>query len=431
MAGFEDLIRSTLKKQGDIHADRRAAIYESSRQALERMILQNDKLSGAAARVQRERLEAAITSIEEDYSRAEHLHDSEPPPPMVDPSPPVSDTFPSGEDLHSTEPPPPKIDPSPPVSVEPPAATTVSKSSDPPWRNPEPEVDYSGKQTGAAGPPPQPKLKPEPAPTVEATPAVAPLSASRDSAPSAVPKKGPKVEPTMSASAEPSSQRDSAPTAPPADYQGKALGEKRPFAKLLLWVIILAGLGTGIWWAINFGPDLLKSKLSGAVDNPKPRIETGSFVPEGEEGWVSIFSPDANPEGIETGDTGRAELINVDGRQVARLASGSGENATIKVRVPRGVMETLRGKAATFEVTLAAEAGQAQQFALYCEFGEMGSCGRKRFRAKAEPEAHIFDVLINDTALEEGKDAFIAINTDIGAEGKVLDLYSIRVRTGA
>lgn len=235
----------------------------------------------------------------------------------------------------------------------------------------------------------------------------------------------------MSASAEPSSQRDSAPTAPPADYQGKALGEKRPFAKLLLWVIILAGLGTGIWWAINFGPDLLKSKLSGAVDNPKPRIETGSFVPEGEEGWVSIFSPDANPEGIETGDTGRAELINVDGRQVARLASGSGENATIKVRVPRGVMETLRGKAATFEVTLAAEAGQAQQFALYCEFGEMGSCGRKRFRAKAEPEAHIFDVLINDTALEEGKDAFIAINTDIGAEGKVLDLYSIRVRTGA
>ena len=413
MAGFEDLIRSTLKKQGDHSAERRAAIYDSSRHALERMLEQNDKLDDVAAKVQRERLEAAIAKIEGDYSASEELHASEPPPPMVDPSPPVSEKPPSGKDLHASEPPPPKIDASPPVSVEVPSVAAPSRATPvaPPPLTTEPEVK-------ASVPPPQPRLKPDPVPDiVQRGPAS--LSATRE------------TEGRVSADLpEVASAGEEPPTSPP-DYQGKALREKRPFAKLLLWAIILAGLGTAIWWAISFGPALIKAQLDGSVENPKQRIETGSFVPQGEDGWVSIFEPASNPEGIETGQTGRAELLTIEGKQVARLASAAQENSTIKIRVPRGVMETLRGKAATFEVTLASEAGQAQQFALYCEFGEMGSCGRKRFRAKAMPEAHIFDVLINDATLEEGQDAFIAINTDISATGKVLDLYSIRVRTGA
>ena len=355
MAGFEDLIRTTLKKQGDISPDRRAKIYDSSRQALERMLLQNDKLDESAASVQRERLEAAIRTIEGDYEKKEQ-------------------------------------------------STPIGPSD----ANP--------------GPPPQPKLKSEPVPDiVQRGPAS--MSAERDTAAPVT------VDPPLGA-VEKTDELVAEPTTPSESYEGKALGEKRPFAKLLLWAIILAGIGTAIWWAINFGPALLKSQFDGSVANPKPRIETGSFVPEGEKGWVSIFVPDANPENIDTGVGGRAELVNISGKQIARLASGKENNTNIKIRIPKGVMETLRGKAATFEVTLAAEAGNTQQFALYCEFGEMGSCGRKRFRAKATPEAHIFDVLINDTTLGENEDAFIAINTDISASGKVLDLYSIRVRTG-
>ncbi len=419
MAGFEDLIRSTLKKQGDHSIERREAIYESSRQALERMLRQNDKLDAEAAGVQRTRLEAAIKAIEDDYLASEALHSSEPPAPTIDPSPPVSEKFPSGEDLHAKEPPAPKVDPSPPLSAE------TSSVSPPPVSAPPvmsatratpvgSSLDLDEPDAKPSVPPPQPKLKAEPAPEIVASSPGA-LSATRSDVP-ADPQPAPSaVEPD---------------DVKLQDYEGKALREKRPFAKLLLWAIILAGLGTAIWWAITFGPELLKAQLDGSVDNPKPRIETGGFVPENEGGWVSIFDPASDPESIETGENGRAELVSLAARQVARLASAAETNSTVKIRIPRGIMETLRGKAATFEVTLAALPGQAQQFALYCEFSEMGNCGRKRFRATPQPESHIFDVLINDASLGEGEDAFISINTDLSATGKAIDLHSIKVRTG-
>ena len=241
MAGFEDLIRSTLKKQGDHSAGRRAAIYDSSRHALERMLAQNDKLDDMAAKVQRDRLEAAITKIEGDYSASEELHASEPPPPLVDPSPPVSEKFPSGEDLHSSEPPPPKIDASPPVSAEVPSIVAPSRATAgaPPPLTAEPKAK-------ASVPPPQPKLKSDPVPDiVQRGPAS--LSATRETE-GRVSVDPPKVPPTG----------DEPPALPP-DYQGKALREKRPFAKLLLWAIILAGIGTAIWWAVTFGPALIKA----------------------------------------------------------------------------------------------------------------------------------------------------------------------------
>ena len=67
MAGFEDLIRGTLRKHGDATPEARAAIYHSSRQALERMLSQNQNLDLAAQTLQRQRLESAIANIEADY----------------------------------------------------------------------------------------------------------------------------------------------------------------------------------------------------------------------------------------------------------------------------------------------------------------------------------------------------------------------------
>ena len=54
VAGFEDLIRGTLKKHGDATPQNRASIYDSSRQALERMLSQNKSLDLAAQSLQRQ-----------------------------------------------------------------------------------------------------------------------------------------------------------------------------------------------------------------------------------------------------------------------------------------------------------------------------------------------------------------------------------------
>jgi len=49
----------------------------------------------------------------------------------------------------------------------------------------------------------------------------------------------------------------------------------------------------------------------------------------------------------------------------------------------------------------------------------------------SNPEPFIFDILVNDTFLKESEDAYLAINTDFSGQGRALDLYSIRVRTGS
>ena len=68
MAGFDDLIKETLKKQDDLSKERRAVVYESARKALERMLAaKSSELPPEAIATQKRRLERAISDIERDY----------------------------------------------------------------------------------------------------------------------------------------------------------------------------------------------------------------------------------------------------------------------------------------------------------------------------------------------------------------------------
>lgn len=447
MAGFEDLIRSTLEKQGNPSAERRAAIYASSRQALERMLAQNDRIDETTRELQRDRLDRAIDTIEADYANAAPR--SEPENTVADP-PLETPTSPAPVD---PVPPPTPREPMVPVYAPGSSGLTV-----PPAPTPEPgdvgastpyqpaEQSVQPSATGGLVPPPQPRMNPAPELESEGPPAQYPdyddglsgLVAERSGAPHSVdpaevaPPTPPHIrrEPDFDVSDEPlPSPSDRIES--DRDYDGRLLRERRPYAKLLLWAIILAGIGVAIWWAVTFGPALLKAQFDGAVQNPPARIETGSFVPESDGGWVTIFAPDSNPENIDTSSGGRAELVRVEGRAVARIVSPDrGDDRTIRIGIPRGVMESLRGKAATFELQIAGPDDAAQQFAIYCEFSVMGECGRKRYRARAQAEPYLFDMLVNDASLPEGEDAYLAIDTDIGEGSAALDLYSVRVRTG-
>ena len=213
-------------------------------------------------------------------------------------------------------------------------------------------------------------------------------------------------------------------------YADDLLVERRSKTKLFLWTIVLVGLGVGIWWSINFGPALLRAQLDGSVPNPEPTIEAGGFVPEDGDGWITVFSADANPEALNTDNKGVAELIRRGPRIVAQLASNPGTNNNLLITVPRGVMDTIRGKAATFELALKATEGGDQEFAVFCQFGDMGTCGRKRFTASAQADTFIFDILTNNVPQLEGEEAYIAINTDLSGSGRAVDIYGIRVRAG-
>ena len=369
MAGFEDLIRGALEKQGNTTPQTRASIYHSSRQALERMLGQSTTLDDKVIAVQRQRLEAAIAQIEADYGDAPTPHNPTPQNQTVQ-APPVQSQAPG-------VPPPP----SPVIAPKP----------------------------ATAAPPPAPRSAARP---VHAEPAI-------DAQPT-------QLEPAINGTHEGADLQSHSPV-----YQGNVLEERKPYAKLLLWTIILVGLGVSAWWAVNFGPDMIKQKLGGSVPNPSQIIESGGFLPSSGEGWISVFNPADDSANIDANGKGTADLFQDGERNFVRLASNAGSDGNyVRIKVPRGVMLPLRGEAATFEVMLKNNSDTPQQFALFCEFGDMGGCGRKRFRANDRIEAFIFDVLVNDTPLPENQDAYIRFNTDLGGNGKTIDLYSIRVRSG-
>lgn len=392
MAGFEDLIRGALQKQGEPTPEKRGVIYNSSRQALERMLAQNSTLDADAAAAQRARLEAAISQIEKDYSAA----------PSVAAAPIPKSVA-------------PRIPPEAPAPVAPASPQPVATPKPAPPLQPVPEL----KSKSVAPPAPQP------APPRAEPVAVAPSPAVTASAPDiAIP---PQLEPDHGEAVETVRLEDY-----PESYKGKALKEKKPYAKMLLWAIILAGLGVTVWWAINFGPALIKEQLDGSVPNPRPTIETGSFNPGADDGWVVAFNPAEDSGNIDASGSGTADLFQDGLRNFVRLASNAGSSRNnLRIKIPRGVMLPLKGEAATIEIVLKNVADEPHQFALFCEFASMGNCGRKRFKVSKKTEAFIFDVLINDVELAEGEDAYVSINTDLSGGGKPLDLYSIRVRSSS
>ena len=349
MAGFEDLIRGALIKQENPSAEARAAVYQSARQALDRMTMNNAQLTPEMVVAQKRKLEQAVAEI---------------------------------------------------------------------------EASYSGVVQSAPAPQSQQPPIPQSAPP--------PMTASRDPSPAA-PQASPKpvrLEPDFGA--EPPQPTSAQEPAYADNYTGDALKERKPYARLLIWTIILVGLGVAIWWAVTFGPALIKQQLDGSVPNPQPTIESGSFVPGEKDasGWVSVFSPEIGIDDVATNGTGAAELLRDGGRPILRMASPDGKPASnLLITVPREVMDSLKGEAATFEVVVRSTQADSQEFVLFCEFSEMGNCGRKRFTAGRNPEPFIFDVLVNNVLLPSGEDGYLSINTDFIGKGRPLDLYSIRVRT--
>ena len=419
MAGFEDLIRGTLRKHGDATPEARAAIYHSSRQALERMLSQNKALDLPAQSLQRQRLESAIADIEAAYLA------------QAPAQPPAQTSAPA------TATPNPQVAPSQPAT---PVRSPVQPAPAP----------YQPQTSASSLPqPPEPRTAPSARPEIQVRPGVdvPPIPV-----PPAVPAAVTPPSPPLVSPIPPQSDAAAIPPtsmANPADeatdgfdeaeidtrdayseaFAASASRERKPYAKLLLWTIILAGLGVAAWWAFNFGPALIKQQLGGSVPNPGQTIESGQFLPDGEDGWVMAFNPSDDSINIESGGRGSAEIFQNDKETFVRLASNAGGSENnLRVLIPRGVMLPLKGEAVTIEVLIKSSGKTNHQFAVYCDFGDMGNCGRKRFTAADRVEAQIFDVLLNNADLAPDEDAYLNFNTDLAGEGRPVDIYSIRMR---
>lgn len=209
---------------------------------------------------------------------------------------------------------------------------------------------------------------------------------------------------------------------------------RRPFAAVFVGTTVIAAVGIGIWWGITTGLFKVPGD-DGSVPNP-PVTEEEDFIPEdvnnapqmpgeadAQRNWISVFSP-SDPTAVNAPGGTSAEVMRDDTGEFIRIRSG-GSGSWVLFDVGQGVLEQLAGKVATFDIVARAEEGAETQFAVECNFGELGDCGRKRYAAGYAKGDFLFEVTM--PTARPGAGGTIGINSDITNAGKALDVYEIRV----
>jgi hypothetical protein len=219
-----------------------------------------------------------------------------------------------------------------------------------------------------------------------------------------------------------------------ADGPNVANERRRPFAGIFLGVTLLALAAIGVWWGISTG--LIKipgpSDADGVTQVPAddenftPGEEEAPAKPgelDAERNWTLVFSP-SDPTTVNApGDT-KADVMKDDTGDFARIRSGASGSAVV-FDVPKGLLEQISGKHAVFDIVARSEEGKETQFSVDCNFGELGDCGRKRYRAAYQKGDFLFEM--DMPAKAPGSEGTIAINSDIDNGGKAIDVYEIKV----
>jgi len=154
--------------------------------------------------------------------------------------------------------------------------------------------------------------------------------------------------------------------------------------------------------------------------------------------YITIVEAD-DPSAIITNGRGTVSIVQEQNQNILRIMSiRSASNKTkpaepMLLELKPGVLQQIIGKRVTVEILAKSGNSGPATFSVECDLGELGSCGRKRFRVGLQPEAVVFSIDLKNSSNFEGP-AYLAINTDIASsanlsgQGDVLDIVSARLR---
>lgn len=204
---------------------------------------------------------------------------------------------------------------------------------------------------------------------------------------------------------------------------------RRPFALMLLGTIVLVAIGMSAWWIYDQKLIMPAEMRDNSVPNP-PKIlagESSGFADEA--GWITIFEPE-DPTGLVAPAASTAELGEDSNGSYVRLSSGKGElQRGFQMVVDFGILETLIGKTAIFEVTAKSSNSDNQQFVVTCQFGSLGNCGSNRFAVGRAITIFTFEMQFDaTTASRSAKSAVLSLLADLTGQGMPLDIYRVRVQ---
>lgn len=377
MDAIERAIRAALAKGDADDRGFRVKVYRSVFAALERSIAAAPELSAEAAQRRRDALKARIVEIEREFI------------PAIEPAA-SGDLEPGG--LSADDPGPQAMPPADPPGSEPhadmaPAVDPADMRSGAGWDMPRGD----GRGPGASAP------RFDDASSPEAHLALG------DGVP-------PIDEPVVDARG----ARERRPRRP---------GLVMAVATLAATIAILAWIGVELGLIGAPGPTGTTSPPPQDVQAQAETPAQGPGQADASRDWITVFSP-ADPTTLLAAGSAQVAIQDEEGTKFARLRSGAGGDAVL-FDVGRGILERMAGRHAVFALSARAEGNGETQISISCNFGELGDCGRRRYRVGPGMSDYLFDVDL--PAARPGSAGSIAIVADLDNGGRAVDVYEIKV----
>jgi hypothetical protein len=447
VADFEKLIRGAILAKNAESAQERAAIYQSSRNALARLIETNRSMTVETALKEQQSLEDSIQQIEYEFTA--------PPPPPEPPQeeiqepvieqpvvPEAIDPYDQPEQVEIPEPVFEELSPQEPSPQEHEQLAPAPKPIPQPVRS-----DPFSELEEVLGADMQ-RYEQSAQPQVE-TPAAQPDLQAQPKQAIAEPQVPPVAEPAAPHIDQAQHVDQGAVEYDTAPEQSDhielnedvrvppAFAKRRKSQKTFIWIIVLLAILAVVAW---IGYRLFLGVTDGSLFgfNSGNRVTTQEEQARQQEDYFNILEP-GDLTALVVSDRGRVEIINEQSLEMIRILSlrdseDRAEQAEpILIRLKPGVIEQIRGKRVTAEIFARSGKSGPAQFAVECMFGQNIGCGRKRFRIGVQPEASVFAFTLDKNHDTTSK-TYIALNTDITdnasitGEGDTLDIVYVRLR---
>ena len=222
-------------------------------------------------------------------------------------------------------------------------------------------------------------------------------------------------------------------------YAGQTPEYSRPMRKpfrYVIWVIAITILAIAGWVAYTVTVNYLKNQNPNQTNQQSaPNTDDNVAV-----NFLTILEP-TEPGALITGGNGSAKILTDTSQAAIRIVSvrkpdtPEVQAGPMLLKLAPGVLKSIAGKKTTVEILAKSGDSGPATFTIFCDFGELGECGRKRFRIGLQPEAVVFSILISEQVTEDQK-AFLAINTDVTSaaaltgKGSQVDIIYARLKVG-
>ena len=440
MANFERLIKGALSSQDDTSAEVRQVVYQSSRNALQKIIDGNRSLTVEAVMQKKRELEDCITRIEAEYLAPPIVPE---PTPVVPEPTPIPEPAPMPEPVPVPKPVPAQVAEPIPAPAPEPEPVPVSAKTRNPIPEPVPETDPLHEiQQILQGDNPAP-LQPQPVasepvvtePVVHNEPIAAEVVS--PAAPDESQQQPPVIESQPPQAIDPVQEHE-------VYYEEEAamplgFSKRRKTQKRFLWSLItLVILGLLAWIAYIVVNGVLDGSLIGREETKGPKLNPNSVSRQADsDNYITIMEA-TEASTLITADRGTAQLVKELNIDMIRLVSTRDEfnraqpAKPMLIRLQPGVLKQISGKRVTVEIFAKSGSSDTAHFAVGCEFGGLTECGRKRFLAGSQPNASVFAFQM-DTVSDINQDMFLTLSTDTTSEaavtgrGDTLDIVYVRL----